>query len=142
MLPVLLLLAALFALLFFTRVGAAYRERLLAHWPAVLLASAALFAVARGGIWPAATLALLAVLAWLIWPRLAPSSRQARTPADDRADAEARALLGLGNEATAAEIRAAYRVKMAQAHPDRGGAHADAAQLTAARDRLLKNTRR
>jgi curved DNA-binding protein CbpA len=53
-------------------------------------------------------------------------------------DAEARAVLGVGSTATAAEIRAAYRSKMAHAHPDRGGAHADAARLTAARDRLLK----
>lgn len=139
MLPVLLLLAAVFALLFFTRVGAAYRDQLLARWPAVLLASAALFALARGGVWPAAALALLAVLAWRLWPRAA--KPRPRSPTDERADAEARALLGLGADATAAEIRAAYRAKMGAAHPDRGGAHADAARLTAARDRLLRNKR-
>ena len=53
-------------------------------------------------------------------------------------EAEARAILGVGPAATEAEIRQAYREKMARAHPDRGGRHADAARLTAARDFLLK----
>lgn len=64
--------------------------------------------------------------------------RAAPKNAVDPADAEARTTLGVGAQATEAEIRAAYRTKMAQAHPDRGGRHSDAARLTAARDRLLK----
>jgi hypothetical protein len=51
---------------------------------------------------------------------------------------EARALLGLGPTATAEDIRAAHRRRIASAHPDRGGAPGEAARLNAARDRLLK----
>ena len=57
--------------------------------------------------------------------------------APDARDIEARRILGVGPNAAVDEIRAAYRAKMAQAHPDRGGNHADAARLTEARDRLL-----
>jgi hypothetical protein len=51
---------------------------------------------------------------------------------------EARAVLGVREEATVAEIRAAYARLMRTAHPDRGGTAGLAAQLNAARDRLLK----
>lgn len=52
--------------------------------------------------------------------------------------AEARAALGVGPEATAADVRAAYRARIAKAHPDRGGSADAAARLNAARDLLLK----
>jgi hypothetical protein len=143
LLPALLILAAVFALLFVTRVGGAQRYELLKRWPAVVLAGAALFALARGMIWPTIALSALAVLAWMLWPRLAaqPSSGADRPTAESREDAEARSVLGVGAAATAEEIRAAYRAKMAHAHPDRGGKHAEAARLTAARDRLLRMKR-
>jgi curved DNA-binding protein CbpA len=48
----------------------------------------------------------------------------------------ARAILGVGPAASAAEIRAAYRRLMRRAHPDLGGANHLAAELNAARDRL------
>ena len=51
--------------------------------------------------------------------------------------AEARAILGVGEGATVAEVRAAYTRLMRDAHPDHGGSHGHAAQLNAARDRLL-----
>jgi hypothetical protein len=51
---------------------------------------------------------------------------------------EARAILGVGPEASAAEIRAAYTRLMQRAHPDVGGTAGLAAQLNAARDRLLR----
>ena len=53
-------------------------------------------------------------------------------------DSEARSILGVGPEATEAEIRAAYGRLMRMAHPDKGGTSGLAAQLNAARDRLLK----
>lgn len=50
----------------------------------------------------------------------------------------ARSLLGVGAAASAVEIKAAYSKLMRVAHPDRGGTTGLAAQLNAARDRLLK----
>ena len=50
---------------------------------------------------------------------------------------EARSVLGVTAGATEAEIRAAYSRLMRMAHPDRGGTNGLAAQLNAARDRLL-----
>jgi hypothetical protein len=134
-LPALVILVALFALLFVARIGAARRAQILARWPALVLAAAALFALARAAIWPATGLAALAALAWTLGPRMSAPTRNARGAPGE---AEARAVLGVGPQATEAEIRQAYREKMARAHPDRGGRHADAARLTAARDLLLK----
>ncbi len=88
----------------------------------------------RGQLWFALGLALAAAVAWLLTPQM-----RAAPARVDPAEAEARRILGVGLSASAAEIRAAYRAKIAVAHPDRGGAHADAASLTAARDRLLKS---
>jgi curved DNA-binding protein CbpA len=51
---------------------------------------------------------------------------------------EARSILGLGPDATADDVRAAYTRLMRLAHPDKGGTSGLAAQLNAARDRLLK----
>lgn len=142
MLPALLALAALFALLFFARLGGARRYELMKRWPTLVLAGAAIFALARGAIWPALAFALAAAVAWELWPRIAERRpHAAKNFADDPADRDARALLGVGPNATPPEIRAAYRAKMARAHPDRGGSHAEAARLTAARDRLLKKKR-
>ena len=53
-------------------------------------------------------------------------------------ESEARALLGVGQDATAKDINAAWRRLMARAHPDQGGTEGLAAQLNAARDVLLK----
>ena len=50
--------------------------------------------------------------------------------------AEARAVLGVGPHATAAEIRTAYARAMRAAHPDLGGEHDLATRLNAARERL------
>jgi len=51
---------------------------------------------------------------------------------------EARSILGVGPEATPQEIQAAYGRLIRMAHPDKGGTTGLAAQLNAARDRLLK----
>ncbi|MGZ6049580.1 MAG: molecular chaperone DnaJ [Phenylobacterium sp.] len=50
---------------------------------------------------------------------------------------EARSILGVEADATPAEIRAAHKRLMRHAHPDAGGTSGLAAQLNAARDRLL-----
>ncbi|MGZ3278403.1 MAG: DnaJ domain-containing protein [Caulobacteraceae bacterium] len=52
--------------------------------------------------------------------------------------AEARSILGVEPDATPEQIRAAYTRLMQRAHPDKGGTTGLAAQLNAARDRLLK----
>ena len=65
-----------------------------------------------------------------------PGVKSTATPgADDIA--KARALLGVGPDADAGQIRAAHRRLIASVHPDRGGTEALAAQLNAARDLLL-----
>jgi hypothetical protein len=51
---------------------------------------------------------------------------------------EARAILGVGPDATLAEVKAAYSRLIQMAHPDKGGTEGLAAQLNAARDRLIK----
>lgn len=51
---------------------------------------------------------------------------------------EARSILGVEADATPAQIRAAYTRLMRLAHPDKGGTTGLAAQLNAARDRLLE----
>ncbi|MBC7769066.1 MAG: DnaJ domain-containing protein [Phycisphaerales bacterium] len=141
----LLAVLALFVLLFGVRVGGAQRAALLARWPAVILAAAAVFAAVRGALWPALVLGAFAVLAWMFWPgierRLSKydaASASAEAPGADPVDAAARAVLGVGPTASESDIRRAYRAKMTRAHPDRGGSHNEAARLTAARDRLLK----
>jgi hypothetical protein len=141
MLPVLLLLTALFALLFVLRVGGARRQAVVQRWPPLVLAGAALFAFARGQIGPGIALALAAGLAWELWPRWQARERSPPPSAPDTAETEARVILGVGQTATPSEIRAAYRAKMARAHPDQGGSNAEAARLTAARDRLLRKKR-
>ena len=50
---------------------------------------------------------------------------------------EARSILGVDAEATPEEIQTAYTRLMRMAHPDKGGTSGLAAQLNAARDRLL-----
>jgi hypothetical protein len=59
-------------------------------------------------------------------------------PKSELSLSEARALLGVGPEATLAEVKAAYTRLIQMAHPDKGGTEGLAAQLNAARDRLIK----
>ena len=56
-------------------------------------------------------------------------------------ESDARNLLGVGPEASREEIEAAYLKCMKRAHPDQGGTSGLAAQVNAAREKLLKKSR-
>jgi hypothetical protein len=113
--------------------------RLLSGVFAVAAFAAAAYVGLRGGWEISIVLVILGL--WLITttrlaaPRAAaPPPRSARMSLD-----EARSTLGVGPDATADEIQAAYTRLMRLVHPDKGGATGLAAQLNAARDRLLKD---
>ena len=55
---------------------------------------------------------------------------------------EARALLGLGEGASADDIRAAHRRLIARVHPDAGGSAGLATRVNAARDALIDELKR
>lgn len=66
------------------------------------------------------------------------AARPAAPVADSSmSEAEARALLGVAEDATRAEIQTAYLRLIRRTHPDHGGTSGLARQLNAARDRLL-----
>lgn len=75
---------------------------------------------------------------WLIW-RGPGKRRPPGTPISvvPPKIAEARRVLGVGDHADEAEIRAAYRRIAAAVHPDRGGSVELARQVNAARDILI-----
>ncbi|WNO54731.1 J domain-containing protein [Stakelama saccharophila] len=83
----------------------------------------------------------LAVMVWMWWRR-SEIRKAIREPArrSSMAEREARALLGLDDDADAAAIRAAHRRLIADAHPDRGGSADRARRLNTARDVLLRRT--
>ena len=98
-----------------------------------LLVAGAAFAL-RGGWAPAAVLLVSSLV-------LATLSRRPPRLSRDAArlsEADARRLLGVADDATPDEIQAAYVRLMRKVHPDAGGASGLAAQLNAARDRLLR----
>lgn len=83
-------------------------------------------------------LLLFAILAGLVIWKWRPNRAATRASDEPMGRAEARALLGVGQDAAEADIRAAYARLIRLAHPDRGGTHGLAAQLNRARDVLLK----
>ncbi|MDE0879829.1 MAG: DnaJ domain-containing protein [Sphingomonas bacterium] len=72
---------------------------------------------------------------WFAWRYLKPKKPK-RLPVAN--EAEARAVLGVADDADADQIRAAHRRLAAQVHPDRGGSVDLARRVNAARDLLLK----
>ena len=108
--------------------------RLLRALAAAMAAVAAVAVGLRGG-W-IASLALVAVSVWL--GQSARSRRASPMNTESMTDARARSMLGVGPDAGRVEIEAAYHRLIRRVHPDVGGAEGLAAELNAARDRLLK----
>jgi len=77
----------------------------------------------------------LAAIVWLWWRRNM-AARTAMRPA------EARALLGVGEQASLQEIRDAHRRLIARVHPDTGGSAELATRVNAARDALVAELNR
>lgn len=84
---------------------------------------------------------LVAYAGWRLWkdafgyePKQKPVRREGN---GDTGRQAARAMLGVGPAANDAEIRAAHRRLMGEAHPDHGGSEARARELNAARDLLI-----
>jgi hypothetical protein len=100
---------------------------------AVLLLAAAGFVTLRGE-WVVGLVLLVMSLGGMFAAR----ARAVRPPSQGMSAGEARSILGVGPEATGEEIEAAYKRLMRMAHPDKGGTSGLAAQLNAARERLLK----
>jgi DnaJ family protein C protein 19 len=80
---------------------------------------------------------ILALIAGIIVMIRRGKVRTARMPS-----AEARALLGVSKEASAADVREAHRRLIARVHPDAGGSAELATKVNAARDALLAELKR
>ena len=130
--------AGLFLLLWITRGKPVLRRRewrFIAGALAIACFAAAAYVGVRGGWGKSIVLVVMG-----LW--LAVSTRRTGMAAPPMSghigDSEARSILGVGPDATEAEIRQAHGRLMRMAHPDKGGTSGLAAQLNAARDRLLK----
>ena len=91
--------------------------------------------MSTGTMLPGAVLMAGSIL-WAAWRR--PRRRQVATMPVD----EARALLGVGPEASLADIRDAHRRLIARVHPDAGGSAELAHRVNAARDTLITELNR
>ena len=91
--------------------------------------------LATGKVLPGAALMAGAIL-WAAYRR--PQKRVLSSMPVD----EARALLGVGPEASLADIRAAHRRLIARVHPDAGGSTELAHKVNAARDTLVTELNR
>ncbi|HEY3695082.1 J domain-containing protein [Phenylobacterium sp.] len=116
--------------------------RLVSAAAALAAFTGAAYAGVRGA-WEPAVVLIVAGL----WLGFTTRTAGAGRPAPERPQAEAagrmslaqaRSILGVGADASASEIQTAYARLMRLAHPDKGGTDGLAAQLNAARDRLLK----
>ncbi|HEX7757891.1 MAG TPA: molecular chaperone DnaJ [Caulobacteraceae bacterium] len=106
---------------------------------AVAAAAASVFEVVRGQ-WLGSGI-LLSLALYMAQATRAPKPKLAgdgEATTDDMSLSQARSILGVGPEASAADIQAAYLRLIQRVHPDRGGAPGLAAQLNAARDRLMR----
>ena len=106
---------------------------------AVVLVVAGAALSIKGEPWiglPMVLLALVSAAGGRLNRRPRPASQP--EPASGMSATEARSILGVGPDAASPEIKAAYARLMQRAHPDKGGTTGLAAQLNAARDRLLK----
>lgn len=81
---------------------------------------------------------------WWLWQgpkRVHTSGKRANTPATPPPDrTDALGILGLGLDASDADVRAAHRRLLLAVHPDHGGSDELAQRVNAARDTLLKRS--
>jgi len=103
---------------------------------AVVAFAGAAYAGIRGA-WEPGVVLLVIGLWTAMTARQRPIVHKVKESAGAPSLAEARSILGVGPQATNAEIQAAYARLIRLAHPDKGGTAGLAAQLNAARDRLL-----
>ena len=103
---------------------------------AVLLAGAVL--AGSRGAWMAAAGMAAAGFYLIVTSRIRPARVSRAVPGDQMTEAEARSILGVGADASAQDINAAWRRLMGRAHPDQGGTEGLASRVNAARDRLLR----
>lgn len=136
--------AALVALLWVSRGGVILKRRewrLLSGALAVAAFAGAAYVGVRGAWGSAIVLVVLGLWLAVSTRRAGLGPGAARPEAPRRpamTESEARSILGVGPEANREEIQAAYSRLMRLAHPDKGGTDGLAAQLNAARDKLLK----
>ena len=88
-----------------------------------------------GKLLPGAVL-MAGALLWAAW------RRRRKTPQPSISVGEARALLGVRDDATLAEIRDAHRRLITKVHPDAGGSAELAHRVNAARDTLVAELNR
>lgn len=113
--------------------------RLLSGFFALVAFAGAAYAGLRGG-WEISIMLVILGL-WLVTTARIRGTPSAAAPPPPRSSQmsleEARSILGVGADATPKDIKTAYRRLIRMAHPDQGGTTGLAAQLNAARDRLL-----
>lgn len=110
--------------------------RLLAGAFALAAFAGAAFVGLRGG-WEISIILALAGLWLLTTTRINAPAGAAPLSSATMSQGEACSILGVAADATPQDIKAAYTRLMRLAHPDKGGTTGLAAQLNAARDRLL-----
>ncbi|WP_406851638.1 molecular chaperone DnaJ [Brevundimonas sp. BH3] len=142
MLLIVLGLAAV-ALWVLVRLGKQTEKARRGHWriSATLLGgtcfAGAVLSVAKSSyIWAAAL--FVAGLYLVLQSRIRTTTPKPAVPVGPQmSKAEARAILGVSENASSADIQAAWKRLMARTHPDQGGSEGLAARVNAARDRLL-----
>ena len=111
--------------------------RVLSGVASIAAFAGAAFLAVRGG-WAFAPVLIIVGL-WLAMSARGQGAGAGPAPRTSAmSEQDARSILGVDGEATSEEIQAAYTRLMRRAHPDAGGSAGLAAQLNAARDRLLR----
>ena len=132
------------ALWVLVRLGKQTEQARRGHWriSATLLGgtcfAGAVLAVAKGSyIWGAALFAAGLYLVIQSRIRVVTPKTAPKPSGPIMSKAEARSILGVSENASRADIQAAWKRLMARTHPDQGGSEGLAARVNAARDRLL-----
>jgi len=110
--------------------------RVLSGVASIAAFAGAAFLAVRGGWAFAPVLVVLGL--WLAMSARGQGAGGAAPRTSAMSAQDARSILGVEAQATPEEIQAAYTRLMRRAHPDAGGSAGLAAQLNAARDRLIR----